>query len=375
VQLFYVELRLLHIFYNFTTKINFRKMSNKITVAVLFGGKSAEHEVSLASAKNVLNAIDRAKYEVVEIKIDKEGKWWIDNQSVVLSQNFGEGKIINQKTAEVIVTVDVVFPVLHGPYGEDGTLQGLVKMAGLPCVGPGTLSSSVCMDKDIAKRLFRDAGIDIADFVTIRKSEKNRIGYDDIVKKLGNELFVKPANMGSSVGVSFTDTKEKFEEALKEAFLYDDKVIVEEKVIGREIECAVLGNDFPKSSAPGEIIPTKSFYSYESKYLDEDDARLDVPAKLPEELIEPIKAIAVKAYQCLECKGLSRVDMFLTPDNRMIINEINTLPGFTKISMYPKLWDYSGIPQTALVDQLIQLAIDEFEHQKGLESSYAEAIK
>ncbi len=350
-------------------------MSNKITVAVLFGGKSAEHEVSLASAKNVLNAIDRAKYEVVEIKIDKEGKWWVDNQPVVLSQNFGEGKIINQRTAEVIVTVDVVFPVLHGPYGEDGTLQGLVKMAGLPCVGPGTLSSSVCMDKDIAKRLFRDAGIDIADFVTIRKSEKNRIGYDDIVKKLGNELFVKPANMGSSVGVSFTDTKEKFEEALKEAFLYDDKVIVEEKVIGREIECAVLGNDFPKSSAPGEIIPTKSFYSYESKYLDEDDARLDVPAKLPEELIEPIKAIAVKAYQCLECKGLSRVDMFLTPDNRMIINEINTLPGFTKISMYPKLWDYSGIPQTALVDQLIQLAIDEFEHQKGLESSYAEAIK
>ena len=319
-------------------------MSKKITVAVLAGGKSAEHEVSLASVKNVLNAIDRDKYHVFEIKIDKNGKWWHRDTAILLSPNFGEGVIINQNNAEILANIDVVYPVLHGPYGEDGTLQGFVKMAGLPCVGSGTLSSSVCMDKDIAKRLFRDAGIDIADFVTIRKSDINKLSYEEIVEKLGNELFLKPANMGSSVGVSFTDTKEKFKEALKEAFLYDDKVIVEEKIVGREIECAVLGNDFPKSSAPGEIVPTKSFYSYESKYLDADDARLDVPANLPEELIEPLKEIAIKAYQCLECKGLSRVDMFLTPDNRIIINEINTLPGFTQISMYPKLWDYSGIP-------------------------------
>ncbi len=350
-------------------------MSNKITVAVLYGGKSAEHEISLASAKNVLNAIDRKKYNVVEIKIDKNGKWWLNDEPVLLSQNFGEGNIIHQKTAEVLETADVIFPVLHGPYGEDGTLQGLAKMAGIPCVGPGTLSSSICMDKDIAKRLLKEAGIDIADFVTIRKSNKSSISYDEIVKKLGNELFVKPANMGSSVGVSFADTKEKYENALEEAFIYDDKVIVEEKIVGREIECAVLGNDFPKSSVPGEIIPTKSFYSYESKYIDADDARLDVPANLPTELIEPIKENAVKAYQCLECKGLSRVDMFLTPDNRMVINEINTIPGFTKISMYPKLWDYSGIPQTELVGQLIQLAIEEFDHQKMLESSYADAIR
>ncbi len=350
-------------------------MSNKITVAVLYGGKSAEHEVSLVSGKNVLNAIDGNKYNVVEIKIDKKGKWWMHDEPVLLSHNFGEGTIIHQKTAEVLANIDVVFPVLHGPYGEDGTLQGLVKMAGLPCVGPGTLSSSICMDKDIAKRLLKEAGIDIADFVTIRKSNRDSFSYEDVVKKLGRELFVKPANMGSSVGVSFADTKEKYEKALEEAFIYDDKVIVEEKIIGREIECAVLGNDFPKSSAPGEIIPTKSFYSYESKYVDADDARLDVPANLPSELIDPIKEVAVKAYQCLECKGLSRVDMFLMSGNRVVVNEINTIPGFTKISMYPKLWDYSGIPQTELVTQLIQLAIDEFEHQKKLESSYADAIK
>jgi D-alanine-D-alanine ligase len=305
----------------------------------------------------------------------KKGKWWLNEEPVLLSQNFGEGSVIHQDTAKLLANVDVIFPVLHGPYGEDGTLQGFVKMAGLPCVGPGTLSSAVCMDKDIAKRLLKEAGIDIADFVTIRKSNKNKYSYNEIVEKLGNELFVKPANMGSSVGVSFADTKEKYEKALEEAFIYDDKVIVEEKIVGREIECAVLGNDFPKSSAPGEIIPTKSFYSYESKYIDGEDARLDVPANLPDELVEPIKEVAVKAYQCLECKGLSRVDMFLTSDNRMVINEINTLPGFTKISMYPKLWAYSGIPQTELVDQLIQLAIDEFEHQKKLESSYVDAIK
>ena len=350
-------------------------MSTKIKVAVLFGGKSAEHEVSLASAKNVLNAIDRNKYDVSEIKIDKKGKWWINNIPVLLTQNFGEGEIINQNTGDILATIDVLYPVLHGPYGEDGTIQGFAKLAGLPCVGPGLLASSVCMDKDLAKRLLRDAGIEISDFVTIRKSKPNEYSYEDIVKKLGSDLFVKPANMGSSVGVSFADTEEKFTEALKDAFLYDDKVIIEEKIVGREIECAVLGNDFPKSSVPGEIIPTKSFYSYESKYLDEDDARLDVPANLPQELIEPIKEIAVRTYQCLECKGMARVDMFLTPGNQMIINEVNTLPGFTKISMYPKLWDYSGIPQTELVDQLIQLAIEEFDNQKKLESSYNDAIK
>jgi len=350
-------------------------MDKKTTVAVLFGGKSAEHEVSLVSASNVLNAIDESKYEVVEIKIDKKGQWTLEDEPVLLSQNFGEGKIIDQTTAEVLAKVDVLFPILHGPYGEDGSVQGLAKLAGLPCVGPGILASSMGMDKDVTKRLLRDAGIAIAKFVTIRKTKPNEYSYNDITKELGYDLFVKPANMGSSVGVSFANTQEIYEKALQEAFIYDDKVIVEEKIVGREIECAVLGNDFPKSSAPGEIVPTKGFYSYESKYLDENDARLDIPADLPIAMITPIKETAIKTYQCLECKGMARVDMFLTEDNEVIINEVNTIPGFTKISMYPALWAHSGIQQTELIDQLIQFAIEEFEHQTELESSYVELLK
>jgi len=350
-------------------------MNNRLKIAVLSGGKSAEHEVSLVSATNILNAIDKEKYEVVLIKISKEGSWFLNEKPVVLSQNYGERVIIEKNTGKVLAQIDVLFPVLHGPYGEDGTVQGLAKLAGIPCVGPGVLASSAGMDKDVTKRLLRDAGIAIAKFFTLRKSRPNEISYEKIVQELGNELFIKPANMGSSVGVSSAKNWEEFEKALKEAFLYDDKVIVEEKITGREIECAVLGNDFPKASLPGEIVPTKSFYSYESKYLDDNDARLDIPAKLDEEIIPKIQALAIKTYQCLECKGMTRVDMFLKPDNSLVINEINTIPGFTKISMYPALWAYSGIPQTELIDQLIQFAIEEFEHQNKLESSFSNAIK
>ena len=350
-------------------------MNNSLKIALLYGGKSAEHEVSLVSADNIFNAIDKGKYDVIQIKIDKEGSWFFNERPVVLSQNYGKRTLIAIDNAEILATIDVLFPVLHGPYGEDGSVQGLAKLAGIPCVGPGILSSSVSMDKDVAKRLLRDSGIAIAKFVTIRKSRPKEFSYEHITKELGNELFVKPANMGSSVGVSFAKTKDEFETALDEAFIYDDKVIVEEKIIGREIECAILGNNSPKASVPGEIVPTKNFYSYESKYLDEDDARLDIPAKLDAELIPKIQDLAIKTYQCLECKGMARVDMFLKADNSLVINEINTIPGFTKISMYPALWDYSGIAQTELVDLLIQLAIEEFEHQNKLESSYTNSIK
>jgi D-alanine-D-alanine ligase len=217
--------------------------------------------------------------------------------------------------------------------------------------------------------LLRDAGIQIAKFVTLRKSKVKEINYNEIISSLGSELFIKPANMGSSVGVSFSKSEPDFKKAVEEAFLYDDKIIVEEKITGREIECAVLGNDFPEASIPGEVIPKKSFYSYESKYLDESDARLDIPAALSSEMVEKVKETAIKTYQCLECKGMTRVDMFLTPDNRLVINEINTLPGFTKISLYPALWEYTGIPPVQLVDKLIQFAIEEFENQNKLESS------
>jgi D-alanine-D-alanine ligase len=344
-------------------------MLNKIRVAVLFGGRSAEHEVSLKSAENVINSVDLEKYEIIKIKIDKVGNWFIGNRPVVLSQNYNQHQLIAPDNGEIVAHVDVLYPVLHGPYGEDGSIQGLAKLAGLPCVGPVILASAVGMDKDVAKRLLRDAGIEVARFRTLRKSQPHEINYAEIVKCLGNELFVKPANMGSSVGVSFSKSETDFKHAVEEAFLFDDKIIVEEKITGREIECAVLGNDDPKASIPGEIVPTKSFYNYESKYLDENDARLDIPAILGDDQIQKVREIAVKTYQCLECKGMARVDMFLTKEGELIINEINTLPGFTKISLYPALWEYSGIPQSQLVDLLIQFAIEEFEKQNKLEIS------
>ncbi len=345
-------------------------MKNKKTVAVLYGGRSAEHEISLISAKNVLKAIDKNKYDIVEIHIDKQGLWTINNQAVQLLLNYGEGSIINQKTAEIVARIDVLYPVLHGPYGEDGTIQAVAKLAGLPCVGPNTLSSAVSMDKDVAKRLLQASNIKVAKFITIRKQSSDKPNFGEITKYLGNELFVKPANMGSSVGVSFADNEADYNKALIEAFKYDDKVIVEEKIKGREIECAVLGNYNPKSTVPGEIVPTTNFYSYKSKYIDENGAILQVPSKLSAELSDKAMKVAVEAFQCLECKGMSRVDMFLTDDNEFIINEINTIPGFTEISMYPKLWEYSGVSATELTGMLIEFAIEEFEYKSKLEYEY-----
>jgi len=342
----------------------------KKSIGILFGGKSAEHEVSLVSAENIMKFIDQEKYQILKIKIDKSGRWTYNDLPVVLSQNYGDRHLISLVNAEIIATLDVLFPVLHGPYGEDGSIQGFAKLAGIPCVGPGILASAVGMDKDVAKRLLRDSGIAIAKFVTLRKSKPEEFIYEKLVEILGNELFIKPANMGSSVGVSFAQTKEKFELALNDAFLYDDKVIVEEKITGREIECAVLGNDFPKASIPGEVIPKKGFYSYDSKYLDADGAGLEIPAKLEAEMVKKVQEIAIKTYQCLECKGMTRVDMFLTMDNQLIINEVNTIPGFTKISMYPAMWAHSGIPYNELIDHLINFAMEEFHNQQKLESSF-----
>ncbi len=332
-------------------------------IAVLYGGRSAEHEISLISAKNVLNAIDKTKYTITEVKIDKKGNWTIDNMPAQLLLNYGEGKIINPNTAKLIAKVDLLYPVLHGPYGEDGTIQALAKIAGLPCVGPNLISSAMCMDKDVCKRILQSADIKVARFVTLRKHSKNNLPYAEITKYLGNKLFVKPANMGSSVGISFADDEQTFNRAVAEAYKYDNKLIIEEKIQGREIECAVLGNIEAVSSEPGEIVPSKGFYSYESKYIDEDGAVLKVPAELTSELSARAKQLALKAFEYLECKGMARVDMFLTPNNEFIINEINTLPGFTEISMYPKLWEYSGINSTKLTDMLIQYAIEDFKNK------------
>jgi len=318
----------------------------KKKVGILFGGKSAEHEISIQSANNVFNAIDRTLFDPVLIKIDKSGKWQMND----------------------IFQFDVIFPILHGPFGEDGTIQGYLKLADIPFVGTGVLGSAVGMDKDVMKRLLRDAQIPIGKFVTLKSHEKIP-AIAEIEAALGLPVFIKPANMGSSVGISKVCNEEEFTSALKEAFLYDTKIIIEEYIPGREIECAVLGNEEPIASVPGEIIPSHDFYSYDAKYIDDKGASLKIPAQLEKETAQRVKELAIKVYQVLCCEGLSRVDFFLKDNGALVVNEINTMPGFTKISMYPKMWEASGIDYTELITRLIELAIKRFEKERVLKTS------
>ncbi|MFZ2150364.1 MAG: D-alanine--D-alanine ligase family protein [Minisyncoccia bacterium] len=317
---------------------------NKLKVAVLFGGKSAEHEVSISSAKNVIKALDKNKYKITPVKINGDGKF----------------------NAEMVKKFDVIFPVLHGPFGEDGSMQGLLKLAGVPFVGAGVLGSAVGMDKDVMKRLLRDAGIPIGKFITLKES--GEINFNKIKKVLGLPVFIKPANMGSSVGVSKARNKKEFNKAIKEAFRYDTKIIVEEFINAREIECAVLGNDFPMASVPGEIIANEEFYSYDAKYKGEG-SKAEIPAKIDKKTAKKIQELAISTFQALSCEGLGRVDFFLKKNGEVLVNEINTLPGFTNISMYPKLWEASGIPQTKLLDRLIDLAMERFKREKQLKTT------
>jgi D-alanine-D-alanine ligase len=361
----------------------------KLKVAVVFGGRSAEHEISLQSAKNVIEALDRKKYEPVLIGIDKDGRWFLNENSlkllnaenpkliqlagrdneVALTPTGKSSQLISMSKNTSISVIDVIFPVLHGPYGEDGTIQGLSKLANLPCVGPGILGSAVGMDKDVMKRLLRDAGIPTASFVTITRKNQKIYPYDSIKSLISPVVFVKPANLGSSVGISKARDEASYSKAIREAFKFDLKIIVEEEIRGREIECAILGNDDPKASALGEIIPQEEFYSYSAKYLNEKGALLEIPAKVSHHVGEKMKRLATEAFRVLECTGMARVDMFLTPDESVYVNEINTIPGFTRISMYPKLWEYSGISYSELIDRLISLAIEDFEQRNQLKTS------
>jgi D-alanine-D-alanine ligase len=264
--------------------------------------------------------------------------------------------------------VDVVFPILHGPFGEDGTIQGFLKLADIPFVGPGVLGSAVGMDKDAMKRLLRDAGIPIGKFITV-KSHEQAPSFAEIETVLGKPFFIKPANMGSSVGISKVNDEAHYGSAIKDAFQYDIKIIIEEFIPGREIECAVLGNEEPAASVPGEIIPSHEFYSYDAKYLDENGAALEIPAKIDEKTKKRIQELAIKTFHALCCEGLSRVDFFLKEDGEIIVNEINTMPGFTRISMYPKMWEASGITYTELISRLIELAISRHEKEHVLKTS------
>ena len=363
-------------------------MAEKIRVGIVFGGRSAEHEVSLQSAKNIIDAIDTNKYEVVLIGIDRKGQWHLNEESRFLLPTTESGlpelpersmnlalvpgkqdeQLIALSGQQKVGSLDVIFPVLHGPFGEDGTVQGLLKLANIAFVGAGVLGSAVGMDKDVMKRLLRDAGIPIARFIVANRYSPGKIGFDYAQQHLGLPLFVKPANLGSSVGIHKVKNREEFDHAVRDAFDYDNKILIEECIHGREIECSVLGNDNPIASVPGEVLPRHEFYSYEAKYLDENGAVLEIPAKLPSAISKRIRQLAIETFSVLCCEGMARVDFFLRNGEEIIVNEINTIPGFTRISQYPKLWEASGISYSELIDRLIELALERFEREKRLKT-------
>lgn len=357
-------------------------MKRKLRVAILFGGKSAEHEVSLQSARNVAKALDPKKYEAVLIGINKKGEWLppaVSEKYLAAATPVAERSSLQGKAKERMLPtlhesnnqrIDVVFPILHGPFGEDGTVQGLLKLADVPFVGAGVLGSAVGMDKDVMKRLLRDARIPIAKFLVVHAHEKIR--FPDAKKKLGLPMFVKPANLGSSVGVSKVRSDAEFKKALKHAFEFDTKVLVEEFIDGREIECSVLGNEHPIASVPGELVIKSEFYSYEAKYLDPDAMVPQIPANLSKALTKKVQELAVATYKALSCEGMGRVDCFVTKNGSVLVNEINTIPGFTSISMYPKMWEASGLPYSKLIDRLIALAIERHAKEKRLKTSRAD---
>ena len=361
-------------------------MRSKLKIAILFGGKSDEHEISLPSAKNIVEAMDKDKYDILLIGISKAGQWILQEgpqtkwPKSIPAKRAGKKVVIvpGKKGAELVElsggrrlgSVDVVFPVLHGPFGEDGTIQGLLKLANVPFVGAGVVGSALGMDKDVTKRLLRDAGIRSAKFLVSSRFSSSPIDFAEVVRQLGLPFFVKPANLGSSVGISKVTDREQFGRAIREAFRYDHKILAEECIRGREIECSVLGNDKPIASVPGEIIPQHEFYSYEAKYLDEHGALLKIPAELPEAVAREVRETAIKTFQALCCEGMARVDFFLRDNKEVIVNEINTIPGFTKISMYPKMWEASGISYKDLIDRLIKLALERDRKEKKLRTSF-----
>ena len=320
--------------------------------------------------------MDKTKYDVSLIGIDRSGRWLPPQKSAALlgatsvpSSETGialapgeNGKIMGADDPHA-QRIDVVFPILHGPFGEDGTVQGLLRLANVPFVGAGVLGSAVGMDKDVMKRLLRDAGIPIGKFLV--STGESPVSFAKAKTELGVPLFIKPANLGSSVGISKVTDEATYDTAVGEAFEFDTKVIIEEFIKGREIECSVLGNENPIASVPGEVLVHSEFYSYEAKYLDENGASLQIPADLPADTVKLVQETAVRTFKALCCEGMGRVDSFLTEDGRVVVNEINTIPGFTNISMYPKMWEASGISYSQLIDKLIMLAIERFErHQK-----------
>ncbi len=357
----------------------------KIRVGLLFGGRSVEHEVSLSSATSIFHALDSDRYDVTLIAVDPEGRWRIGAGPELLPENAVTGRevrlpavpganlLAEDASGDAPGPIDVVFPIIHGRGGEDGQLQGLLELAEIPYVGSGVLSSAVQMDKDVARRLMAAAGLAVVPDVVLRGgdiAEGRRSAAQASIDTLGLPVFVKPANSGSSVGISKAKDMASLLEAIEEAARYDTKIVIETAIDAREIEVAVLGNECPEASVPGEILPSREFYDYESKYIDEG-TELQVPAQLPEELSKRIRGLAIEAFQVLEAEGIARVDFFLERDSGAIyLNELNSLPGFTESSMFPQLWAASGLPYTALLDRMIELAIERHQRRSKLETRF-----
>lgn len=385
-------------------------MPKKTRVGIIFGGKSSEHEVSLVSAASIIAAIDKEKYEVVPIGITKAGRWVLGEgaKKLIPQTVIEEGRPIlippdpeikkllpipwrteggshpstaitpvpqgsDQTTLRENASVDVIFPVLHGRFGEDGTIQGLLELAGIPYVSGGVLASAIGMDKDVMKRLFREAGLPVAKFLVLPASDlaSHRAACKRRITDLFRfPFFVKPANSGSSVGIHKVHRTKELNAAIDDALQYDEKILVEEGIEGREIECAVLGNESPLASLPGEIIPAHEFYDYEAKYIDEG-SRLIIPAKLTPPQTKRIQQFSIEAFKIIDGAGMARVDFFLQKGSgKIILNEINTIPGFTQISMYPKLWEASGVTYPELIDRLLQLALQRHAKRSRLKCSY-----
>ncbi len=361
----------------------------KKNVAIVFGGKSGEHEVSIQSALNIYRYLDKEKFDGFLVGVDKEGNFrflkgeeFIENkddpkkiaislESDIVEPIKGEdGSLLffNENNGSFSFQVDFVFPIIHGTLGEDGCIQGFLKWLEIPFAGASVLGSAIGMDKDVTKRLLKEAGIPVCKFYTFRNDEYNEKKLVEKAKELGFPVFVKPSNTGSSLGISKVKNSDEVIDAVKKAFQFDRKILIEEGIIGRELECSVLGNSDVKVSCFGEIIPNYEFYSYEAKYIDNDGAKLIAPASLDEKIEARMREIAKKAFKVLECEGMARVDFFLSNKGKIYLNEINTLPGFTKISMYPRLWELSGISYTNLITKLIELGFERFEFERTLKT-------
>jgi D-alanine-D-alanine ligase len=360
-------------------------MSKKKRIAILYGGRSVEHGVSVNSARNIFQFIDKKLFQPIAIGISKSGKWYLTDgvskeiekgKPLALILDPGNPAFLIQKDGKKM-KVDVIFPVLHGTDGEDGSIQGLVKAMDLPLVGTGVLGSAVSMNKIVAKRLLKDAGLPVSDFMTFRFDQKDKIKFNAISKVLGVPFMIKSASLGSSVGVTKVKSKKDFDKAVEEAFRYDQEMLAEKYITGREIECAILGNEEAEASYPGEIIINKNyeFYTFDAKYVDPDAVKIEVPAKLPKAIAEKIRKACLHAYQTLHCEDFARIDLFLDDKGGIYINEINSIPGFTNSSMYPMMWKERGIGFTELISRLLNLAEERYDRNKRLQRDFESSLK